>query len=252
MKNNIGNYSKHAAVWDWSGYDRTEEFEFWCKMAKGYGNKVLSPMAAIGETAAYMAGKGFEVTASDMTKEMVSEGKIKYGNLDNLTFIQDDVRSFNHENKLYDFIFIGTTDLHHLSSEEDLRSALSSIHKHLENGGGLGLELWYPSEQSWGSPRRKFEPLKPMIDKNLRVWKEGQTEYDAQSKRVKISQVVYIQQGDNIEHFEHQFELQLFSREWFLETLSELGYSVKSEYGGYGFEPWNPESFKWIIEAVKE
>lgn len=251
MINGIGNYSKHASIWDWSGYDRISEFQFWRKMAEVYGKRVLSPMAAIGETAAYMAKNGFVVTASDITKEMVEEGNKRYKDILNLKFVQANICDFEDEEENYDFAFIGTTDIHHLQTEDDLKAALISIHQHLRQGGGLGLELWYPSKQSWSSPRRTFEPLKPMENKKVKVWKEGQTEYNAEKQRVKISQVVYIQEGDNTESFVHEFQLQLFSREWFLGILTECGYSLKSEYGDYTFETWTLESSKWIIELIR-
>lgn len=251
MSKEVGNYSKHAQIWDWGGYDRTQEFEFWCKLAETYGKNVLSAMAAIGEVGAYMARNGFKVTATDYTKEMIDEGMSRHGNIPNLDFIQADIRNFKFQKKIYDFAFIGSTDLHHLQTEDDIKAALNSIHQHLRSGGGLGLELWYPSNKSWKSPKRIFEPANPKSDEKVRVWKEGETEYSSVNKKVKIHQTVYIQDGNKTESFIHDLELQLFTRKSFLKTLSECGYSIKAEYGGYSWESWTPESPKWIVEAVK-
>ena len=71
----IDDYRKHAVVWDWDGFDNSLEYEYWCKYTKHYGNKVLIPKCALGQTGAYMAQKGFSVTAFDITKEMIDEGK---------------------------------------------------------------------------------------------------------------------------------------------------------------------------------
>lgn len=46
--------------------------------------KVLIPMCALGQTGAYMAQKGFFVTAFDITKEMIDEGKKRFGSVENL------------------------------------------------------------------------------------------------------------------------------------------------------------------------
>ena len=46
----IDDYRKHAVVWDWDGFDNSLEYEYWCKYAKHYGNKVLIPMCALGQT----------------------------------------------------------------------------------------------------------------------------------------------------------------------------------------------------------
>lgn len=248
---NIGNYARHAAIWDWSGHNRTSEFEFWCKIAEPYGLKVLSAMCAIGEAGAYMVKKGFDVTALDITKEMIEVGQNRYKALKNLKFVCADIREFQLEDKNYDFAFVGSTDLHHMTSIEDVKKALMSIGQHLRKGGGLGIELWYPSENSWSSPRRKFEPFNNTDESPIKVWKEGQTEYDAEKKTVTIWQEVYIQEGENVEHFTHAFKLQLYNRELLLKVLSECGYQFKKEYGGYDLSSWKPGSSKWIIEAVR-
>ena len=252
MSKNIGNYIKHAKIWDWSGYDRTKEFEFWLKLAEKYGKNVLSPMAAIGEASAYLAQNGFKVTASDITKEMVEEGLKRYGDIPDLKFIQSDVCDFNLSEKSYDFAFVGTTDLHHLQTIDDIRKALNCIYQHLRSEGGLGLELWYPSKESWKSPKRVFHSLKSKDDNKIKIWKEAETEYNSENQKVSISQTVYIQNEDKTESFIHEFELQLYSRNTLLQTLSECGYCIKAEYGGYSFETWSPNSSNWILEVIKK
>lgn len=86
MLNDIDNYAKHAQFWDWSklDYDRTLDNEYWCKFAKKYANTVLIPMCALGEAGAYMAERGMNVTAFDITPEMITEGKKRYGNVPGL------------------------------------------------------------------------------------------------------------------------------------------------------------------------
>ena len=63
----IDDYRKHAVVWDWDGFDNSLEYEYWCEYARHYGKKVLIPMCALGQVGAYMAQKGFSVTAFDIT-----------------------------------------------------------------------------------------------------------------------------------------------------------------------------------------
>jgi len=46
----IDDYAKHAAVWDWDGYDNTPEYDYWCNYAGQFGNKVLIPMCALGQS----------------------------------------------------------------------------------------------------------------------------------------------------------------------------------------------------------
>jgi hypothetical protein len=244
------NYSKHAAVWDWDGYNRSEEFNFWCKMSSKYGKNVLSAMGALGEAGAYMTKKGYRVTVIDYTKEMIDEGRKRYGDLEFISFLCADICKFDLDKKDYDFCFIGSGDLHLLADETDIKMALKNINTHLRLGGGLGLELWTASDSSWTAPRRKFEPRVPKTD-GPRIWKIGGATYDSTTKRNSISQTVYIDDNGIIETFEYSVCLQLYDRHILLNAIYESGFEVVGEYCDYNFEKWNCESNTWIIELKK-
>ena len=59
-------YSRHAEIWGWFSGDRSDEIDCWATLAKRYGVTVLAAMAATGEVAAALAGRGFKVTAVDI------------------------------------------------------------------------------------------------------------------------------------------------------------------------------------------
>ena len=134
-------YEKHAYIWDWDGFDNSQEFEYWCKYADSFGKKILLPMCALGEAGNYMAQKGFVVTAFDITEKMIAEGKRRFGNNAFLTFETADICAFSFADKNFDFSFITGQDLHLLSTINDVERALTSIQAHLRKGGCLVLEL---------------------------------------------------------------------------------------------------------------
>ena len=248
----IGDYAKHAAVWDWSGHDRSGEVNCWLTLAQKYGTRVLSAMCATGKVASALAEEDLAVTAVDITTEMINEGRRKYGHSPNLTFREGDICALDLSVKDYDFTFIATTDIHHLHTSEAQAKALASLAAHTRPGGGLGLELWYPSDKSFASPWREFQPLVPPPPGEPKAWKKGKTEYDAVTKLVTIAQEVFVEQDGVVEQFPHAFSLQLFSREDLYTMLTRAGYIVMAEYGSYDLEPWEQGSSKWIVEAVRE
>jgi SAM-dependent methyltransferase len=148
MANDIGNYARHAQYWDWGGYDRTEEHDYWLKYASKYGNNVLIPMCAWGETGAYMAERGMNVTAFDITLEMIAEGKKRFGDIPGLRLYEGDVRDFNFDILPIDFCF--SMDFGHIQTIEDVKKALVCISNHLRDGGCLIIEtgLRVPGEES--------------------------------------------------------------------------------------------------------
>jgi SAM-dependent methyltransferase len=247
----MGDYAKHAAVWDWSGSDRSAEVNCWFNLAKKYGPRVLAAMCATGTVANALAEEGLSVTAVDITREMISEGRRKYGQNPKLEFIEVDICALDLPVKDYDFTFIATTDIHHLHTSDARDKALACLAAHARAGGGLGLELWYPAERSFASPWREFQPLVQPAPGEPKAWKKGKTEYDAGKKIVTITQEVFVEKDGVVEQFPHAFSLQLFSREELYTMLASAGYKVVGEYGSHNLEPWTPESSQWIIEAVK-
>jgi len=121
MANHIGNYAKHARFWDWSGHNRTQEHEYWLKHACKYGNNVLIPMCALGETGAYMAQKGMNVYSFDITPEMIIESKKRFGGIPGLQFFEGDVTNFRFDIPPADFCYC--TDFGHISTIEDIKKS---------------------------------------------------------------------------------------------------------------------------------
>ena len=230
----LTNYSRHAVVWDWDGFDRSEEFEFWKEMASPYGRRILSAMGAIGEAGAYLAKRGCDVTVLDYTKEMIAAGKTKFAHVKRLSYVHADVSDFRLPSKEFDFCFVASADLHVLPSLDFVEKALKCVHEHLRIGGGLGLELWYPPEESISSPMRRFEPRVPRKD-GIHVWKEGKSQYDAVSKKQEIHQIVHIESAGRVKSFQHFVTLQLYDRDVLLNVFNECGFRKIADYSDHKF-----------------
>lgn len=250
MTNQIGNYGKHAHIWDWGGYDRTKEHEFWCSYAKKFGKHALIPFCAIGEAGAYMAQNGLSVTAFDITHEMIEESKKRFGNIEGLQFFVGDVRDFRFDIPPADFCF--SSDFGHIHSMEDVKKALSCINRHLRAGGALVIETALPYRESKYSPPETFYP-REQVYPDKKVWKIGQTRIDAETGRCHFSQTVYIEDMNGcVEQFDHILFMQSYPRDAWLSALSETGFEVLNEYGNREKEPWSDNNGYWLVEAIKK
>ncbi|MDD3169104.1 MAG: class I SAM-dependent methyltransferase [Eubacteriales bacterium] len=246
----IEDYKKHAVVWDWDGYDNTPEFDYWCNYAAQFGKKVLIPMCALGQSGAYIAQKGFDVTAFDITEEMIYEGQKRFGSVKNLSLIVADICDFDFDEKDFDFAFIATQDLHLLPDMESIKKAFVSVASHMKKGACLALELILPSQESYEYPTRTFHPRVPNYT-DKKVWKDGRGKYDAATKRHFIEQVVYIEDDKGMESFHYSIILQYYEREKIIAALDHAGFIVKGEFSNRSREPWTPKSREWIIEAIR-
>jgi len=252
MPNNIGNYARHAQYWDWSGHDRTAEHDYWYKYAAKFGTNVLIPMCAWGETGAYMAARGMNVTAFDVTPEMVAEGRKRFGGMPGLRLCEGDVRDFHFDIAPADFCF--SMDFGHLLTLENVKKALVCIRRHLRDSGGLVVEtgLRLPGDISGCSPRETFRPF-AQVYPDIKVWKTGETRSDAETGRFYISQTFYAEDRDGrVESFDHAFYLQNYYREEWRAAFEACGFEIVSESGSRDVASWQSggEGF-CIFEAVK-
>ncbi len=249
MVSGIGDYAKHAAIWDWGGHDRAEEHERWLRWAKLYGKRVLIPFCAIGETAAYLALRGFEVTAFDITPEMIAEGKRRFGHLKGLRFFQADVTDFKLPVPPADFCI--ATDFGHILTIQKVRSALHCIGNHLRLGGVLVVETNLPPRESRFMPVKEFLPLTSVYaDKT--VYKTGSTSSDPKTGRTYISQTVHIKhKGGAEEQFDHSFYLQHYERDVWHSAFLACGFAVQHEYKTRDKEPWGPDDESYVVQVVK-
>ena len=238
--NTAGNYAQHARFWDWSGHDRTEQHEYWLQYAAKHGKNVLIPMCAWGETGAYMAERGFSVTAFDITPEMIAEGRKRYGNIPGLSLFEGDITSFAFDIPPVDFCF--SMDFGHLLTIDDLKKALACISGHLRPGGCLVIETTFRKRgaKSDYTPPKTFQPLRQVYP-GVKVWKTGDTRNDAKTGRCYISQTFFAEHGDgHTESFDHAFYLQSYTRGQWRSALKACGFGkikhgrreLKTGYGG--------------------
>ena len=198
-----------------------------------------------------MAQKGFSVTAFDITKEMIDEGKKRFGSVENLSLKVADICNLHLGESDFDFCFIATQDLHLLSDLKIVRKAFRSLALHLREGGGLLLELILPSSESFELPKQTFYPRVPNYT-DKKVWKESKNRYDAFTKRYYIDQIVYIQDEKGITSFPYSVTLQYYEQGEIRSALKDAGFIITGEFQNRNKELWTTESSEWIIEAIKK
>ena len=245
----LNDYQKQAIVWDWDAYDDSPEYEFWCSYAAPHGKNVLIPMCAHGKMGVYMAQQGFNVTAFDITPEMIDEGIKRYGTVHGLRLLTADILALELDDNNFDFAVIaGNGDLHLLNSIQDVKAAFISIRKHMRTGGCFALELTLPSKESQHFPKRVFHPRVPNYT-DKKVWKENEGRYDANEQRQYIHQTVYIESEGRLESFVQSVCLQYYERDAILEALDQCGFTITGEFSNRQKELWKPGDSTWIVEA---
>jgi SAM-dependent methyltransferase len=130
-----------------------------------------------------MAERGMNVTAFDITPEMIAEGQKRFGGVSGLRLCEGDVRDFRFDIPPVDFCF--SMDFGHILTIEDLKKALTCINSHLRDGGCLVIETTLPPEGSCSWPLETYMPLKQGYT-GIKVWKTGSGHIDADTGRQYI------------------------------------------------------------------
>ena len=252
MENNIGNYARHAKYWDWGGHDNTPEYEHWYKYAAKYGKNVLIPMCATCEAGTYMAERGMNVTAFDITQEMITEAKKRFGDVPNLRLLDGDIRNFRFDIPLADFCY--SVDFGHILTIDDVKKALICINNHLRDSGCLVIEtgLRMPGAKSENHPQKTHHPLKQVYP-DIKVWKIGDGRYEAETGRHYISQTFFAEDKDgNVKSFDHAFYLQGYYHEEWLSAFKECGFDIIGEYSDRELASWQSGGSGFcVFEVIK-
>jgi SAM-dependent methyltransferase len=134
-----------AQVPDWPG-----EIDFYRQLAAGAKAKhqaILELACGTGRVAIRLAMDGFHIVGLDFSPAMLAIAQKRSANLNNLRWIQSDMRSFNL-NESFGLIINPAHSFQNLLSVEDQVSCLESIHQHLSLEGVLVVHLDHP-EMDW-------------------------------------------------------------------------------------------------------
>ena len=251
LEMDIKTYAKHARIWGLYGPDQTEQYEYQCKYAEKFGKNILYAACGVGTMGAYMAKRGFNVTAFDRTPEMIEEGLKRFGDIENLKLLQGDVRDFNFDIAPIDFCTCACFG--YLLTIEDLRKALVCISRHMRVGGCLfmGDTLRVSNGESDYSPPKRFDMGEVLP--GVKAWKIGETRNDGVTGQCHITQKVYIEENGEIETFDHAFILQDYFREEWIDALHDAGFEWENEYKNSDkSELWREGERSWFVEAIKK
>ncbi|MFJ9697289.1 class I SAM-dependent methyltransferase [Kitasatospora sp. NPDC101183] len=130
----------HRMYDDWWAF-ATDYTEVLAELLAAEGVKppaeILDVTCGIGTQALPLAAKGYRVTGSDLSERAVQRARREAAarGLD-VEFVTGDVRRVaDHGSRDYDAAISGSNSLTHLLTDDDLRQALTSVHRRLRPGG---------------------------------------------------------------------------------------------------------------------
>lgn len=200
-------YASWAKVYDYFYPDRSDEVDFWERLASSYGSHVLDLMCGTAEVGLGLARRGHRVLGVDCSAEMLALGAERLAAAAdyparNLSLVLGDACAIPVGDDHFDLALVGGSgSFNHL--DDDLAPiALGELARVLRPGGGLGLELINPYLLKELHPLRTSGPFRPTppgswVKKTLfnRSDQEGRllhireiTEYEVDGERARVQE----------------------------------------------------------------
>lgn len=198
------------------------------------GKKVLDMAAGSGRHAIYFAKEGFEVTAVDLSKYLLSVAKKKANKTDlNIHFVHSDIRQFEVNTK-FNLILNLFTSIGYFENDEENYSVLVKAYNLLENDGYFVLDYLnrYLVENN----------LVPSTVDEL----DGKT--IAQKRFIqgnRIIKEITIDNGGQVNKYIES--VRMFSDSELIQILKKIGFKVLKTFGDFNGELFKLESSPRII-----
>ena len=148
------------------------------KDAEASGHPVLELATGTGRVAIPIARAGAQVVGLDASKEMLAQATEKSSVLDNVRWVEGDMRAFELPEK-FGLVLIPFRSFQHLLTVKDQLACLSCIHDHLVPGGRLAFDVFNPDlvimgqwlgAKRGGLQQRRDDFVSPKSERVVKAW----------------------------------------------------------------------------------
>lgn len=224
--------------------DTTEETEFLDDIFKKYGRKdtILDCCCGVGRHCRALAEKGYNITGIDISKKQIENAK-KINGIENINYLNMDVRDIQLEKKNYDAGICMWTTYNYLSQKEDFEKFIKGVYNHLSQEGIFVLD----------------SKNIPALEKN-RIYKR-----DNKTEKLDLELLIckrIIQNVQNSQYFyfikrngKNEFYIdEEFVRFYYLNEINEIVYKyfdVVEVYGDFDMSKYSEEKSRRFIVILK-
>jgi SAM-dependent methyltransferase len=234
-------------------YDHDYDLPFWVALAKRENGPVVEWGAGTGRLASPLASVGLDVTAVEVSRNMVEKGREKGGTVE---WVRGDMRHVKL-GEYYGLAVCAFNSFLCLLSADDALAFLRNAREHLEPDGLLGIEV------SAFTPEELREGVDgPTLRHDFtREWGQGTQErtlerfsisrYDAASQllRMRLFYELYGREGELENKRAHELTIRIIGRGELELMLRLAGFEIEAVYGGFEGEPFTTQSDHLIALA---
>ena len=230
-------------------YAHDYDLPFWLALAGREAGPVVEWGAGTGRLAAPLAAAGHDVTAVELSTEMVERGKRKG---ETVEWVVGDMRSARPE-RLYGLAVCAFNSFLCLLSTDDALAFLRNAREHLIPGGLLGMEVsaFSPEEvvDSPGGPELRHDFTRALPDGRLDRFSISRYDAASQLMQMRLFYERYGAKGVLESRRAHDLTICIVGRNELLLMLRLSGFEVEAVYGGFEGEPFTSASDHLVVLA---
>jgi len=244
----VPEYDPLADLYDLE-YAHDYDLPFWLALAGREAGPVVEWGAGTGRLAAPLAAAGHDVTAVELSTEMVERGKRKG---ETVEWVVGDMRSARPE-RLYGLAVCAFNSFLCLLSTDDALAFLRNAREHLIPGGLLGVEVsaFSPEEvvDSPGGPELRHDFTRALPDGRLDRFSISRYDAASQLMQMRLFYERYGAKGVLESRRAHDLTIRIVGRNELLLMLRLPGFEVEAVYGGFEGEPFTSASDHLVVLA---
>ena len=232
-------------------YDHDYDLPFWLALAKRKDGPVIEWGAGTGRLAAPLSTAGHDVTAVEISQNMVEKGREKS---DIVKWIRGDMCHVKLGGR-YRLAVCAFNSFLCLLSVDDALAFLRNAREHLEPNGLLGIEVsaFAPEElcEGEGNPALHHDFTRERGTLGRELERFSVSRYDAASQllQMRLFYELYDRRGELENKRAHDLTIRIVGRGELELMLRLTGFEVEAVYGGCEGEPFTAGSDHLIVLA---
>jgi SAM-dependent methyltransferase len=241
----VPEYDKLADLYDLE-YSHDYDLPFWLALAGREAGPVVEWGAGTGRIATRLAAAGHEVTAVELSGEMVERGDVKSEAVD---WVVGDMRDAHPEQR-YGLAVCAFNSFLCLRSVDDALAFLRNAREHLAPGGLLGIEVsaFSPDELTGGQELR-HDFTRDLPDGRLDRFSVSTYDAATQLMHMRLFYERYDDSGTLVTRGAHDLTIRITTRDELDLMLRIAGFEIEAVYGDFEGEPFISASDHLIVLA---
>ena len=230
-------------------YAHDYDVPFWLALAEREGEPVVEWGAGTGRIAIPLARAGSDVTAVELSENMIEVGRKKDAPVE---WVHGDMRTVKLRRR-YRLALCAFNSFLCLPGVEDALAFLHNAREHLQPGGLLGIEVsaFSPEElvDPPGGPQLRHDFTRELPEGNLNRFSISRYDAASQLLRMRLFYELYGASGEPRSRRAHDLTIRVTGRDELDLMLRLTGFEVEAVYGGFEGEPFTSESDHLVVLA---